>query len=69
VEDTTVTPETIQRVRKALNEDTVTFGERFGRSGRTVEAWEQGIRNPDPLVLKELQRIVKTQKIAIETER
>lgn len=61
--------ETIQRVRKALAEDTTTFGQRFGRSGRTVEAWEQGVRNPDPLVIRELQRIVKTERLAINAER
>lgn len=60
-----MTPAQILAIRKALNENRETFGARFGRSGRTVESWEQGNREPDPLVVKELGRIVKMRKIPL----
>lgn len=61
-----MTPAQILRVRRALHENRQTFGARFGRSGRTVESWEQGMRLPDPLVVKELSRIVKARKIPMK---
>ena len=45
------TRERIRRLRRALEEDVRVFGARFGRSGRTVEAWESGRRTPEVLVL------------------
>ena len=56
------TPDRIQALRQSLNEDTATFGARFARSGRTVEDWEQGRRNPDALVLRELDRLAPPKK-------
>ena len=53
----TWTPKKVRTLRRALGENTVTFGARFGRSGRTVECWEQGTRNPDVMVRRELDRI------------
>lgn len=50
-----MTPEQIRALRKDLNENTAMFGQRFARSGRTVEDWEQGRRIPDPLVLREME--------------
>lgn len=61
-----MTPAQILAIRRALNENRETFGARFGRSGRTVESWEQGNREPDPLVVKALGRIVKTRKIRVD---
>lgn len=60
-----MSPRAIQQIRRQLQEDTRTFGQRFGRSGRTVESWEQGVRTPDPLVIRELERIVKARRLAI----
>jgi putative transcriptional regulator len=62
-----MSPETIQKIRRALGEDATTFGRRFGRSGRTVEAWEQGRRRPDVLVLQSLARIVKSRRIRVDS--
>jgi DNA-binding transcriptional regulator YiaG len=60
--DSAWTPERIQTLRHALDEDTATFGARFARSGRTVEDWEQGRRNPDGLVQRELDRLEQSLK-------
>jgi DNA-binding transcriptional regulator YiaG len=49
----------IQQLRKALKESTATFGARLGKSGRTIEDWEQGRRNPDVLARRELDRLAK----------
>jgi len=48
--------EEVKALRTALGEDTVTFGARWQRSGRTVEGWEQGLRVPDALALREMRR-------------
>jgi DNA-binding transcriptional regulator YiaG len=60
--DSTWPPERIQALRHALDEDTAAFGARFARSGRTVEDWEQGRRNPDGLVQRELDRLEQSLK-------
>lgn len=52
-----MTPDKIKTIRAALGENTATFAARFARSARTVEDWEQGRRNPDPLALAEMARI------------
>ena len=49
--------EEVRALRAALEEDTATFGARWRRSGRTVEGWEQGQRQPDPLVLDGLRAL------------
>ena len=50
-------PQQIQAVRRSLGESTAVFGQRFLRSGRTVEDWEQGRRSPDPLILRDLRAL------------
>lgn len=52
-----MTPERIKAIRAALGENTKTFGQRFLRSGRAVEEWEQGRRVPDPLIQAELAKL------------
>lgn len=54
--------EEVRAARAALGEDTTTFGARWHRSRRTVEDWEQGRRQPDPLILEELPRILAWAK-------
>jgi len=49
----------IQGIRHALGEDTATFAERFARSARTIEDWEQGRYKPDALVLRILAKLRK----------
>ena len=49
----------IKAARKACHEDVHTFGLRFYRSGRSVEAWESGRRVPEPLVLIRLEALEK----------
>lgn len=44
----------IAAVRKQLKENRSTFGARFGRSGRTVEGWEQELHEPDPITCREI---------------
>lgn len=56
------TKQRIGKVRLQLGESVEQFGARFGRSGRTVEDWEQGRRNPDPLVIQALERLEKRLK-------
>lgn len=50
-------PEKIKAIRAELRENTAAFGQRFHRSGRTVEDWEQGRCTPDPLVVAEMERL------------
>ena len=56
-----MTPKQIKALRKSLGETTAEFGERFKRSGRTVEDWEQEGRRAklDPLVLEKMQQLQK----------
>ena len=53
-----MTARQIQSLRRALKEDTKTFGARFGRSWRTVQEWEQGRRSPAPDVQQLLMALV-----------
>lgn len=50
-------PEQIKRLRESLGETQKVFAERFERSVRSVENWEQGVCRPDALVLRELCRL------------
>ena len=50
-----MTARQIQALRRALKEDTKTFGARFGRSWRTVQEWEQGRRCPAPDVMVRIE--------------
>jgi DNA-binding transcriptional regulator YiaG len=47
----------VRALRASLGENTATFGARWHRSGRTVETWEQGLRQPDPLVLDGMRKL------------
>lgn len=58
-----MTPDQIKALRNTLGESTDDFGKRFARSGRTVEDWEQGRRNPDPLILSMLAQISPKKKV------
>ena len=49
--------EEVRDLRAALEEDTATFGARWHRSGRTVETWEQGRRQPDAFVLSGIRKL------------
>lgn len=53
------TPEKIRELRASVGESVEVFGKRFGRSGRTVEDWEQGRRRPDVMVLLSMQRMAR----------
>ena len=47
----------IQKIRHKLGLNTVKFGDRLGVSGRTVESWEQGLRNPSKAVLLLIKKV------------
>lgn len=53
----TLSPSAISGVRKSLGETQVEFARRFCRTVRSVENWEQGVCHPDPLVVRELERL------------
>ena len=52
----------VRGLRAALGENTATFGERWRRSGRTIEQWEQGRRVPDAFVLEEIRKLAARTK-------
>jgi DNA-binding transcriptional regulator YiaG len=54
--------EEVRALRAKLGENTATFGARWRRAGRTVETWEQGARQPDPLVLDGIRALAKAVK-------
>lgn len=56
--------EEVRALRAALGENTATFGARWHRSGRTVETWEQGSRQPDPLALDAMRALAARTKKA-----
>ena len=64
-----MTPDTIRRLRAALEENTKTFGARFLVSGRTVENWEQGRHDPHRLVIVALETLAREVKDAKRSER
>ncbi len=53
-------PKEIQAIRHKLGENTKTFGQRLGVSGRTIEDWEQGRSRPSGPAIKlmELLRLL-----------
>lgn len=51
------TADEVRALRAALHEDTATFGLRWHRSGRTIEDWEQGRRQPDALALDGIRKL------------
>lgn len=54
----------VRALRAALGENTATFGARWHRSGRTVETWEQGTRQPDALALDGIRTLAARTKKA-----
>ena len=48
----------IKSARKRLGINTKDFGEKIGVSGRTVEAWEQGRRNPNKSALILIKKLL-----------
>jgi DNA-binding transcriptional regulator YiaG len=52
----------VRALRAALEEDTETFAARWRRSKRTVENWEQGRRQPDPLALDGMRQLAARTK-------
>lgn len=56
------TPDTIRTLRQSLGLNTRDFGELVGKSGRTVEDWEQGRRVPDRTVMILLGTLGKRRK-------
>lgn len=53
----------IKALRAALDEDTATFGQRWHKSGRTIENWEQDRGAPDAFVLTAIRALAaKKQK-------
>ncbi len=54
--------EEIRALRAALDEDTATFAARWHRSSRTIENWEQGRRQPDPLALDGIRSLAARTK-------
>jgi DNA-binding transcriptional regulator YiaG len=54
--------EEVRALRANLGENTATFGARWHRSGRTVETWEQGARQPDPMVIDAMRALAKSVK-------
>jgi DNA-binding transcriptional regulator YiaG len=56
--------EEVRALRALLGENTATFGARWHRSGRTVETWEQGSRQPDALALDGIRALAARTKKA-----
>jgi DNA-binding transcriptional regulator YiaG len=52
-------PNRIRAIRLALGENRATFGDRFYRTGRTIESWEQGRSSPDKLATAVLDQIAE----------
>jgi DNA-binding transcriptional regulator YiaG len=55
------TPARVQALRLACGDNTAAFAARFARSRRSIEDWEQGRRNPDPLC----QRVMDSLAVQI----
>lgn len=51
--------EEVRALRAALEEDTATFGQRWHKSGRTVENWEQDRGKPDAFVLEAIRTLAR----------
>jgi DNA-binding transcriptional regulator YiaG len=54
--------EEVRALRTKLGEDTATFAARWHRSARTVEDWEQGRRQPDPLAIEGIRALAARTK-------
>ena len=53
----------IQKIRHKLGLNTVKFGDKLGVSGRTVESWEQGLRNPSKAILLIIKKVFGNKAI------
>ena len=49
----------IRKLRKSLKLNTAAFGELVGVSGRTVEAWEQGLRQPSKSARMLIEKLIR----------
>ncbi len=49
----------IRKIRKQLKLNTAAFGELVGVSGRTVEAWEQGLRQPSKSARMLIEKLIR----------
>ncbi len=62
--------EEVRACRALVGENTATFGARWHRSGRTVETWEQGSRQPDALALDGIRALAaRTHKAVARAKR
>jgi DNA-binding transcriptional regulator YiaG len=52
----------VRALRLLLQEDTATFAARWHRSPRSIENWEQGRRQPDPLALDGIRALAARTK-------
>ena len=57
-----MTGKEVRALRRTLAENTATFGARFLKSGRTIEAWEQDRSVPDAFVLEGLRKLAARTK-------
>lgn len=53
----------VRALRAALDENTADFGKRWHRSGRTIEAWEQGRAKPDAFVLDGIRKLAARRRV------
>jgi len=61
--------EEIRTLRAALGENTATFGARWQKSGRTVENWEQGLREPDAFLISAIRKLAARTKARAKKSR
>ncbi|MFH5805155.1 helix-turn-helix domain-containing protein [Alienimonas sp. DA493] len=52
-------PDDIRELRRRLGMNRAAFAEQVCRKDRTVEAWEQGRRQPDPLAVKLMEELAR----------
>lgn len=65
-----VLSEKIKLIRKESGLNTTDFGAKIGVSGRTVEDWEQGRRNPSsPALLMIEQKFIKKGAYSCRSDR
>ncbi|MCC7241295.1 MAG: helix-turn-helix domain-containing protein [Acidobacteria bacterium] len=62
-----MTPDQIQRIRHQLGLSTREFGARLYVSHRTVESWEQGLRSPSALTVREMLRLSEDRTLTRHT--
>jgi len=57
----------IQAFRRSVGLRTDEFGALYGVSGRTVESWEQGRRNPGAFVRRDLEKKIRKFQESFDT--